>query len=108
MVAGFHARHYYNRRDLRASTEVAYRHTLKRQQKEGIIVAETLTYGDLQLRLSGALLELESANKLIEVLETIKKGEHFLREGLIAYIGEHDGEEGIDTLKFLLENSQWW
>ncbi|MCP4493430.1 MAG: hypothetical protein GY820_39900 [Gammaproteobacteria bacterium] len=31
-----------------------------------------------------------------------------LREGLIDYVGRHDGEEGIDELKYLLDETQWW
>ena len=34
--------------------------------------------------------------------------EAVLRERLIDFVQRHDGEENVDELKYILEETQWW
>ena len=38
----------------------------------------------------------------------LQLAEECLRDGVRAYINEYDGHEGVDQLKYLLGNTQWW
>lgn len=51
----------------------------------------------------GKLMQDELVDKVLNLIQ----GEKELREGVIAYIKDHE-DESVDELKYLLDYTQWW
>ena len=41
-------------------------------------------------------------------VQFLRLAEECLRDGVRSYIADHDGQEGVDQLKYLLDETQWW
>lgn len=46
-------------------------------------------------------------DELVEKVLNLVQGEKELRDGVIAYIKDHE-DENVDELKYLLDYTQWW
>jgi len=62
-------------------------------------------YGDAEYYTRLAIKEIV---KLEERVKNLEEAENTLRDGVIDYIKTDEEDRSVDTLKFLLDATQWW